>query len=175
MRTKLHRLLLILLVGLFSIGIRATESISIPLKMSVFSYMPMDKPTGSTPDPTDPNQFRVTLTGNTLFIETQEGQLSYVVIQEASFEYQDKDYFYAISMGAVSCPIKRAGEYTIRIGCWKTDFIGSLSVSQMSLYDLNGHYWGNRLDQMNELPAGYYILQVDTNYGRTTTKFYKSL
>ena len=94
MRTKLHRLLLILLVGLFSIGIRATESISIPLKMSVFSYMPMDKPTGSTPDPTDPNQFRASLSGNTLFIQTQKDAVSYVVIQETQAESNNEDYFY---------------------------------------------------------------------------------
>jgi len=169
----MRKLLSILLVCAACVCHATNETISIPLRMSVFSYMPMDGPTGSTPDPTDPNQFRVTLTGNTLHVETQEGQLSYVVIKETSSESQNEDYFYAISFGDVSCPITRTGSYTIQIGCWKTDFKGYLYVYQISMYDLNGHYLGTRLDQMSELPAGNYILRIATNHGKTTNKFYK--
>jgi hypothetical protein len=164
----------ILIVILCFVGLSAVanDTIRIPLTMSVFTRMPQDGPTGSTPDPTDPNQFRASLTGNTLLIETQENAVSYVVIQEKSSDEQGEDYFYGISFGSISCPITRTGEYTIRIGYWKTDFTGHLRVGQMALVDINGHYWGANLDHRNDLPQGLYIFLLKTNLGTTTTKFY---
>ena len=151
----------------------SNNTIDIPLRMSVFQYLPMDGPTGSTPDPTDPNQFRASLTGNTLLIETQAGQVSYVVIQEKESEQKDEDYFYSLSFGSVQCPITHAGLYMIRIGYWQTDFTGVLRVLSVRLYDFNGHLLAERLDQTSTLPPGWYIMRVETSTGTTTTKFYQ--
>jgi hypothetical protein len=153
----------------------ANDTIPIPLTMSVFPYLPMDKPDGSTPDPTDPNQFRASLTGNTLLIRTQQDAVSYVVVQETASEQAGQDYFYDLSYGTVACPITRTGDYTIRIGCWKTDFVGHFQVTRITLADLNGRLWGTSLESLNLLPAGYYVLQVETNIGTTMTKFFKRL
>ena len=151
----------------------ANETIAIPLEMTLSSCLPQDGPTGSTPDPTDPNQFRASLTGNTLFIETQAGQVSYVIVQEAQSEKENKDYFYELSFDSVSCPITHAGLYIIHIGCWKTDFTGRLLVYRMYITDLNGHLWGETLDPVSPLPSGYYIIRLETNFGKTTKKFYQ--
>ncbi len=164
---------LIIWLVLFSVQLMASDTIPIPLTMSVFAYMPKDGPTGSTPNPTDPNQFRASLVGNTLLVETKAGDVSYVVVKEAQSEWKDEDYFYALSYGSVSCRIKRAGSYIVHIGHWNADFIGHLLVTNMALHDFNGHFWGATLDNMNELPVGWYIISLQTNIGRTTTKFYK--
>lgn len=150
-----------------------SNTIYVPLTMSVFNCMPQDGPTGSTPDPTDPNQFRASLTGNTLLIETQKDAVSYVVVQETASERAGEDYFYSISYGSVSCPITRIGNYTIQIGYWKTDFTGHLLVQRITLVDFNGHVWATSLEQLNTLPSGFYILRVETNVGTTMSKFYK--
>ena len=171
----MHRTGLTILFLLFSICLMANDTISIPLQMSVFYYMPMDKPTGSTPDPTDPNQFRASLTGNTLFIQTQSDAVSFVVIQRTSDSWQSEEYFSALSYDSLSCPITQTGLYTIRIGCWKTDFIGRLEVRNILLADLNGHYIRNSIPQWSELPPGVYILRVETSLGTTSSKFYKRL
>ena len=92
----------ILLLLLCTLAVRANDTIAIPLKMSVFRNMPMDGPTGSTPDPTDPNQFRASLSGNTLFIQTQKDAVSYVVIQEEQTNRNNEDYFYGLSYGEIS-------------------------------------------------------------------------
>ena len=157
------------------VPLMANDTIPIPLTMSVFSYMPQDGPTGSTPDPTDPNQFRVSLTGNTLLVETQKDAVSYVVVQETASERAGEDYFYSLSYGSVSCPITRTGNYTIRIGYWKTDFTGHLWVKRITLIDFNGHLWGTSPERLKTLPAGFYILRVETNVGTTMTKFFKHL
>ena len=151
----------------------SNDTIDIPLRMSVFQYMPMDGPTGSTPDPTDPNQFRASLTGNTLLIETQAEQVSYVVIQESESGERGEDYFYSLSFGSVQCPITHAGLYTIRIGYWKTDFTGFLQVQSVHIYDFNGHLLAERIDETSTLPPGWYIIQVKTLTGTTTSKFYR--
>lgn len=151
----------------------ANDTISIPLTMTVFAHMPQDGPTGSTPDPTDPNQFRASLTGNTLCIHTQEGQVSYVVIQETRSDRMGEDYFFGLSYDTISCPITREGTYLIRIGYWKTDFTGYLHVKRMTLTDINGRLIGNRLSYPSGLPAGYYILRIETTAGTTTKKFYQ--
>jgi len=155
--------------------VSANDTIPIPLKMSVFEMAPQDGPTGSTPDPTDPNQFRASLTGNTLLIETQKDAVSYVVIQETESDRKGEDYFYGISFGSVACPITRAGYYTIHIGYWNTDFTGQLWVKKFYLLDFNGHFWGATLDRMQDLPAGFYILRLQTPQATTSTKFYKRL
>ena len=171
----MRKLLLSILFLCLIVPSWANDTIPIPLTMSVFPYMPLDKPTGSTPDPTDPNQFRASLTGNTLLIHTQQDAVSYVVVQETASEQAGQDYFYDLSYGTVTCPITRTGDYTIRIGYWKTDFVGHLQVTRITLVDLNGHLWATSLESLNLLPAGYYILQVETNIGTTMTKFFKQL
>ena len=171
----LKRLIFILFLCLVSFALWAGDTIPIPLKMSVFAYMPMDGPTGSTPDPTDPNQFRATLTGNTLSIHTQPEAVSFVVIQRTSGWQQSEEYFSALSYDSLSCPITQTGLYTIRIGCWKTDFIGRLEVRNILLADLNGHYIRNSVPQWSELPQGVYILRVETTLGTTSSKFFKRL
>lgn len=149
------------------------DTIPIPLRMSVFELLPQDGPTGSTPDPTDPNQFRASLIGNTLFIETQKDAVSYVVIREAQSEAKGEDYFFGISHDTISCPITHAGVYGIQIGYWNTDFIGYLMVEKFYLLDFNGHLWGESLYDIQALPAGFYVLRLKTPRGTTTTKFYK--
>ena len=164
---------LTILFLLLVICLMANNTISIPLQMSVFHYVTLDKPTGSTPDPTDPNQFRASLTGNTLLIKTQEDAVSYVAVQETESDRQGEDYFFAISYGSVSCPITRAGYYTIRIGYWNTDFIGYLWVKKITVVDINGHLWNASLEKINELPEGLYIVRLETSLGNTMYKFYK--
>lgn len=171
----MRKLLLSILFLSLIVPTWANDTIPIPLTMSVFSYLPMDNPTGSTPDPTDPNQFRASLTGNTLLIRTQQDAVSYVVVQETASEQAGQDYFYDLSYGTITCPITRTGDYTIRIGYWKTDFVGHLQVTRITLVDLNGRLWGTSLESLNLLPAGYYVLQVETNIGTTMTKFFKRL
>ena len=158
---------------LFAVRMAASNTIYIPITMSGVTSIVENGPTGSTPDPTDPNQFRVSLTGNMLLVQTPENPVSYVVIQESESEWKNEDYFYAVSFGSVSCPITHVGLYAVRIGCWNIDYVGYLRVTKVTLLDLNGHYWGASLDNMNELPAGFYIIRLETNIGTTTTKFYK--
>ena len=153
--------------------IAAEDTIPIPLSMTVFELVPQDGPTGSTPDPTDPNQFRASLVGNTLFIETQKDAISYVVIREAQSEAKGEDYFFGISHDTISCPITHAGSYGIQIGYWNTDFIGYLKVDKFYLVDFNGHLWDKSLQDIQALPAGFYVLRLETPRGTTTTKFYK--
>ena len=88
-----------LIIGMLmlSVSLIAGNTIDIPLRMSVVQFMPSDNPTGSTPDPTDPNQFRVSLSGNTLTIYTQKDEVSYVVIRSDFSEKKDEDYFYSLS------------------------------------------------------------------------------
>ena len=150
----------------------ASNSIEIPLRMSVVKFKPSDSPTGSTPDPTDPNQFRATLTGNTLTVYTQKDAVSYVVIRSDFSEQQDRDYFYGLSYDSVSCPITQAGNYMLYIGYWNTDFVGVLSVKNVTVSDLNGKvYSQSKAD--SSLPPGFYIIRLDTHIGSTTTKIYK--
>ena len=170
------RLIYIIFLFVCALSARADNTISIPLTMSVFKNIPMDGPTGSTPDPTDPNQFKASLTGNTLLIQTQKDAVSYVVIREEQSDRNNEDYFYGLSYGEISCPITHAGLYTIRIGYWKTDFTGSLRVKRIIIADLNGHlintYYHRDVD-ITQLPPGYYFLRVETTAGATTYKFYK--
>lgn len=163
---------LIIIGLLFAMHMAAGNIISIPIRMSGVFNMLEKGPTGSTPDPTDPNQFRATLTGNMLLIETPVNAVSYVVIQEGESERNNEDYFYSISTGSVTCPITRVGLYAIRIGCWNEDYIGYLRVTKITIVDLNGHYWGAALDKTDELPTGYYIIRLETNMGTTATKIY---
>lgn len=167
---------IILFIGLlwcFIPVFSVNDTITIPLTMTTFQYVTQDGPTGSTPDPTDPNQFHASLVGNTLLIKTQAEQVSYVVIQERTSNQQGVDYFYDLSYGSVSCPITHAGLYTIRIGYWNTDFTGYLLVKEVSICDFNGHILTHEMPFSGTLPAGLYILRVETTLGTTTTKFYQ--
>lgn len=162
--------LIILLCWLFAI-VQAANTIDIPLTMSVIQFAPTDNPTGSTPDPTDPNQFRASLTGNTLLIETQKEAVSYVVIRTDFSESKNEDYFYSVSFDSISCPVTQTGTYVIQIGYWNTDFIGVIRVEKIILCDFNGKLYDYSMLENKQLPTGWYILRVVTNLGTTATKF----
>ena len=148
----------------------SANTIGIPLKMSVFQYVAMDNPTGSTPDPTDPNQFRVELTGNMLTIHTQDGQVAYVIVAEDKSEAKGEDYFFGISTGQLSCYITGVGHYTIRIGYWKTDFTGEIYVYSAYILDLQGHLVSGNLGSFDSLPSGDFIVYLETSLGGTSSK-----
>ncbi len=146
---------LIVFLLLSFVSAMASDTISIPLEMRVIRYAPQDNPTGSTPDPTDPNQFRATLTGDKLHIETQKDAVSFVVIRSTAAEATNQDYFYGLSYGSVDCRLTQTGVYTIEIGYWKTDFIGQIKVKEI-----------------NRVQLGLvHILQLRTSLGSTSTKF----
>ena len=160
----------LLLIGiLLAVRIAADNTISIPITNSGQTTF---LESISIPDPTDPNQFRASLTGNMLLIHTPESAVSFVVIQEAESERNNEDYFYSISLGSVSCPITRTGLYAIRIGCWDMDYVGYLRVTKVGLYDLNGRLVRTTLEKIDELPEGYYIIRLETNIGTTAAKFF---
>ena len=161
--------LIILLCCLFAI-VHAANTIDIPLTMSVIQFAPTDNPTGSTPDPTDPNQFRASLTGNTLFIETPKDAVSFVVIR-TDFSEKNEDYFYSLSFDTISCSITQTGIYGIHIGYWNKDFIGVIRVEKIILCDFNGKLYDYSMLENNQLPPGWYILCVVTDLGTTATKF----
>ena len=157
----------IVLLGWF-VALHAANTIDIPLKMSVSSLVPAGSP-GSTPDPTDPNQFRVTLSGNMLTITTMHEAASYVVIRTDFCERMNEDYYYSLSFDSVTCPITQPGTYAIHIGCWNTDFTGFLFVKSISLCDFNGRQYPLSM-LTGTLPPGMYIIWVVTDRGTTTTK-----
>ena len=161
----MHRKILIIAGLICLCTITQANTIQIPLTLREFFGMPTDKPTGSTPDPTDPNQFRASLTGTTLHIETQKDAVSYVVIQEKECEAAGEDFFYGISFGSIDCTINRPGRYTILIGCWKTDFIGQIQVFSATLYDINGHI-------ISPDTPGIQLFVLRTSLGFTCAKYY---
>ena len=160
--------LVIVLLCLF-VSLRGANTIDIPLRMSVVNFMPAENPTGSTPDPTDPNQFRATLTGNTLTITTQHDAVSSVVIRTDFCERRNEDYFYSLSFDSVTCLITQPGLYRIYIGYWNTDFVGGINVKSIQLFDFNGRQYPFSMLE-GTLPAGLYIIRVVTDKGATTTK-----
>lgn len=166
---RLIGLLTLVKICVASLG-AANNTIDIPLRMSVFQYKPADSPTRSTPDPTDPNQFRATLTGNTLTIHTQENAVSYVVIRETASEQKNQDYFFGFSYGSITCPISRAGYYRIEIGCWDTDFIGQITIPELGIYNTAGRLVASDTNSLSTLPAGIYIIRLATSLGNTTVK-----
>lgn len=174
LQNKLREITCIFLL-LFGVHIMAANNtISIPLRMMEYtmstSYAPMDNPTGSTPDPTDPNQFHASLTGNTLLIETQKGQLSYVVINELESESKGEDYFVGYSYDSVSCLLTHAGTYFIRIGYWQTDFVGAITIKNLCVCDASGKLIRTRTDDLHTLLPGVYIICLNTPKGNTSTK-----
>ncbi len=169
----MNRRIVFILIVLSAVQVWAAgNTISIPLSQQMFYRMPQDDPTGSTPDPTDPNQFRATLTGNILHIDTQQDAVSYVVVREQSSDRQGEDYFYSISFGEVECVITHPGLYTIEIGYWKTDFVGQIAVRGINYYAFDGSLIGVAPYQPVE-DLGAYILRVTTSLGITTTKIYQ--
>lgn len=159
---------------LFSACLMASQNtIQIPLYMSEFRGSPADNPTGSTPDPTDPTQFRASLTGNTLTIETQVGEVSYVVVTETQSERNNEDYFFGLSDGVITCPITRQGHYTIYIGHWKTDFKGDIYVYDLSIWDLCGRLVQNQTIDVPALNPGSYAIYLRTTLGKTSSKIRK--
>ena len=174
LQNKLREITCIFLL-LFGVHIMAANNtISIPLRMMEYtmstSYAPMDNPTGSTPDPTDPNQFHASLTGNMLLIETQKGQLSYVVINELESESKGEDYFVGYSYDSVSCLLTHAGTYFIRIGYWQTDFVGAITIKNLCVCDASGKLIRTRTDDLHTLQPGVYIICLNTPKGNTSTK-----
>lgn len=166
----MKRLALIVIWCVSCWPLTANSRVNIPLTMHVVMLAPTDGPTGSTPDPTDPNQFHASLTGNTLLIETQLGTVSYVVIRTDFSEANREDYFYALSSDSVSCPITQPGIYYIYIGHWNTDFTGVLVVKSIVCGDFEGRYYGPSFP--DNIPAGYYFRSFNTNLGVSNSKFY---
>lgn len=168
-KTGLHIILLLFCMN-EAVTARTGNTIEIPLSMSAFTYMPQDSPTGSTPDPTDPNQFRASLTGNMLYVQTQSGYVSYVVVSETESEKRGEDYYFSISDSTVTCPITRAGLYIVRIGCWKTDFVGHILVRSFSVFTLDGVLVRAEAENISTLPFGNYIIYLNTSLGNTSVK-----
>ena len=159
---------------LFCVCLVASENtIKIPLYMSVFRYLPADNPTGSTPDPTDPTQFHASLTGNTLTVQTQPGEVSYVVITESQSERNNEDYFFGLSDGIITCQITRPGQYTIYIGHWKTDFKGDIYVYESGVWDMSGRLVQKQIIDIPALNPGDYIIRLKTTLGKTSSKMRK--
>ena len=148
------------------------DSIPIPLKMSAFKYAPMDSPIGSTPDPTDPNQFTASIVGGKFVITTQSNAFSYVVIQEKLSELQNEDYFYSVSTGKIECPITRTGTYTIEIGYWKTSFLGHITIWDIGVFDINGKRIQPSIPDLKQLQPGVYFIAYQTSLGNSSTKIH---
>lgn len=147
----------------------AGNTLRVPLQVSTVQFLPQDGPTGSTPDPTDPTQFRVELTGNMLTVTTQPDHVSYVVIRSNFSEKNNEDYFFSISYDSVSCPITATGEYSIAIGCWNTDLVGRLYVKRIDVYTFDGQRLYGPIEDLKSRP-GLYIIRLETNLGVTTLK-----
>ena len=148
------------------------DSIPIPLKMSAFKYAPMDNPTGSTPDPTDPNQFTASIIGGKFVITTQSDAFSYVVIRETQSETNNEDYFYSISTGKIECPITRTGTYAIEIGYWKNTFSGRVSIRDIAVFDFNGKRLQSSIPDLKQLQPGTYFIAYQTSLGNSSTKIH---
>ena len=158
---------------LFCLSLGAKNVISVPLQMSFFTAKPQDGPTGSTPDPTDPNQFAVSLSGSTLSIQTQPEAVSFVVVQNENDSRQTEECLSGLSYDTISCAITKTGLYSIRIGCWKTNFIGRIMVKKITLTDINGRSVTRAYPDWDALPPGWYVLCLETDLGITASKFYK--
>lgn len=165
----MRRTLINILLLLFVAAACASNTIRVPLRVSTVQLLPQDGPTGSTPDPTDPTQFRVELTGNMLTVITQPEHVSYVVIRSDFSEKNDEDYFFALSYDSVSCPITRAGEYSIAIGCWNTDLVGLINVKRVDIYTFDGQRLDGPIEDLKRQP-GLYIIRLETDLGVTTLK-----
>ena len=148
----------------------AESRLNIPLDMRFILLAPPDGPTGSTPDPTDPNQFCATLVGNKLVVQTQSDAISYVVVRSDFSEQAGEDYFYSLSTDSVSCEITRPGTYSIQIGHWNVDFVGWVKVKSINWYDFTGRNYGHELP--SDVLSGYYFLCIETNLGKSTTKYF---
>ena len=148
------------------------DSIPIPLRMSAFKYAPMDSPIGSTPDPTDPNQFTASIVGGKFVITTQSDAFSYVVIQEKLSELQNEDYFYSVSTGKIECPITRTGTYTIEIGYWKNTFVGHVVIRDIAVFDFNGKRIQSSVPDFKQLQPGVYFIAYQTSLGNSSTKIH---
>ena len=166
----MRRITLIGLLCWCCLSLMAERELVIPLEQHTILLAPPDGPTGSTPDPTDPNQFHASLMGDKLTIKTQNDGVSYVVVRSDFSEIAGEDYFYSLSTDSVSCAITRPGLYTIQIGFWNTDFIGWFRVQSINWYDLTGKDYGHSLP--SGVPSGYYILSIRTNIGISITKYY---
>jgi hypothetical protein len=132
----------------------------------------MDSPIGSTPDPTDPNQFTASIVGGKFVITTQSDAFSYVVIQEKLSELQNEDYFYSVSTGKIECPITRTGTYTIEIGYWKTSFLGHITIWDIGVFDINGKRIQSSVPDFKQLQPGVYFIAYQTSLGNSSTKIH---
>ena len=160
---------IILLLCLSCLSLWAKQQLDIPLKYHFIRFKPMDGPTGSTPDPTDPNQFRASLTGNTLTVHTQLGEASYVVVLSDFSDMAGEDYFYSLSTDSVTCTIDRPGTYEIAIGHWNCDLVGRVEIYSVNWYDFTGKNYGSQKPDF--IPGMYYILNLKTDIGNTAVKY----
>ena len=167
------RRVLLIILWIAGIGsLYAADSIDIPLMVSRVEYSYGDGPKGSTPDPSDPNQIRATLIGNTLRIEKDAGTDSYVVIQECQKERMTETY-YDLKSGTIIYPITRPGQYVIRISSRGKDYIGCLQVHEIYVCNNNGQRLDHFPDSSSGIPNGFSFIRLETSLGTTTSKFYR--
>lgn len=153
-----------------------------------------DDPGRSTPDPTDPTQFRATLTGNTLSVENHTFYGVNVLVTEL---YEDR--LVANLQCGTSCSVvlRDPGAYSVLIACNDVYFIGHFSIYEplqapdrwyyygaapslyytISVYDFYGRQWSvpveyNGVD-LSSLPQGIYLICVRTNKNIQTYKIMK--
>ncbi len=167
------RRLLLIIFWIAGIGsLCYANSIDIPLMESRVELGYEDGPKGSTPDPSDPNQIRATLIGNTLRIEKDAGTDSYVVIQECQKERMTETY-YDLKSGTIIYPITRPGQYVIRISSPGKDYTGCLQVNEIYVCNSNGQRLDYFPDSSDGVPYGFSFVLLETSLGITTSKFYR--
>ena len=167
------RRVLLIILWIASIGsLYAANSIDIPLMVSRVEYSYEDGPKGSTPDPSDPNQIRATLIGNTLRIEKEADMNSYVVIRECQKE-RISESSYSLSNGAIDYPVTGPGQYVIWISSPKKDYIGCLQVHEIYVCDSNGQRLNGFTDSSRGVSYGFSFVRLVTSLGTTTSKFYR--
>lgn len=148
-----------------------------------------DDPGRSTPDPTDPTQFRATLTDNTLTVENQTDHAVMVLVtdlfsnqrvvnlecrQQQSVILQHQGQYSLILVNDWVC---LAGRFSIYENLPADDrwFIYTAGiVRDIRVYDLSGHQIPvtrqyNSLD-LSSLPSGMYIIHIETSAGLKSVK-----
>lgn len=167
------RRLLLIIFWIAGIGsLCYANSIDIPLMESMVEFSYGDGPKGSTPDPSDPNQIRATLIGNTLRIEKEADMNSYVVIRECQ-EERISESSYDLKSGTIIYPITRPGLYVIRISSPGKDYTGCLQVNAIYVCNSNGQRLDHFPDPSGGVPYGLSFVILETSLGTTTSKFYR--
>lgn len=165
------RKILFIILWIAGIGsLYSANSIEIPL-IEIGLYA--DSPKGSTPDPSDPNQIRAALTGNTLRIEKNaDGDTYEIVIQERLKEGMNEAY-YNLTTGAIVHPITRVGQYIICISSLKGEYIGCLQVNAIYVCGSNGQRLDCFPDAAGGVLNGFSVVTLETSLGTTTSKFFR--